>query len=75
MNSVVECLPTCLAEGETPQFQSVHYGDYLMEKLNINYAYRKWGQHPVTTYREEKLALIMADAARLPRLPPSAGSS
>jgi isopenicillin N synthase-like dioxygenase len=70
MNSVVECLPTCLAEGETPQFPAVHYGDYLMEKLDLNYAYRKWGRTPATAYREDKLALIMADAARLPRAPP-----
>jgi isopenicillin N synthase-like dioxygenase len=66
MNSVIECLPTCLTKGETPQFPAVHYGDYLMERLDLNYAYRKWGQSPATAYREERLALIMADGASLP---------
>ena len=37
MDSTVECLPTC----GTPQFEPVRYGDYLMERLDKNYAYRK----------------------------------
>ena len=37
MDSIVEVLPTC---GE-PKFPPVRYGDYLMERLDRNYAYRK----------------------------------
>ena len=37
MDSIVEVLPTC---GE-PKFPSVRYGDYLIERLDRNYAYRK----------------------------------
>lgn len=37
MDSVVEGLPTCPGHAEPP----VRYGDYLMERLNRNYAYRK----------------------------------
>ncbi|HWK43935.1 MAG TPA: 2OG-Fe(II) oxygenase family protein [Stellaceae bacterium] len=37
MNGIVECLP---GTGE-PKFPPVRYGDYLMERLNKNYTYRK----------------------------------
>ncbi len=37
MDSVVAGLPTCPGDAEPP----VRYGDYLMERLNRNYAYRK----------------------------------
>ena len=37
MDSVIEGLPTCPGEAAPP----VRYGDYLLERLNRNYAYRK----------------------------------
>ncbi len=37
MDSVVEGLPTCPGNAEP----AIRYGDYLMERLNRNYAYRK----------------------------------
>jgi isopenicillin N synthase-like dioxygenase len=37
MDSVVEALPTCPGDSLAP----VRYGDYLLERLNRNYAYRK----------------------------------
>lgn len=37
MDSVVEGLPTCPGDSAPP----VRYGDYLMERLDRNYAYRK----------------------------------
>ena len=37
MDNVVAGLPTCPGDAEPP----VRYGDYLMERLNRNYAYRK----------------------------------
>ena len=41
MDSTVECVPTCCGEANPPRFLPVRYGDYLMERLNKNYAYRK----------------------------------
>ena len=41
MNSVVACVPSCASAGEPPRFAPVRYGDYLMERLDKNYAYRK----------------------------------
>ena len=40
MDSTVECVPTCCGEANPPRFLPVRYGDYLMERLNKNYAYR-----------------------------------
>jgi isopenicillin N synthase-like dioxygenase len=37
MDSIVEGLPTCGA----PKHRAVRYGDYLMERLDKNYAYRQ----------------------------------
>jgi isopenicillin N synthase-like dioxygenase len=37
MDSIVEVLPTC----GTAQHPAVRYGDYLMERLDKNYAYRQ----------------------------------
>ncbi len=34
-------LPSCVPPGEAPQFEPVRYGDYLMERIDANYAYRK----------------------------------
>ncbi|PZP39511.1 MAG: isopenicillin N synthase family oxygenase [Azospirillum brasilense] len=41
MNAVVECLPGCASPENPPRFPPVRYGDYLLERLNRNYAYRK----------------------------------
>jgi len=41
MDSVVEVLPTCVAGDKPPRFAPVRYGDYLIERLDRNYAYRK----------------------------------
>ncbi|MFO1029072.1 MAG: 2-oxoglutarate and iron-dependent oxygenase domain-containing protein [Acetobacteraceae bacterium] len=38
MDSIIEVLPTCRGEENPPP---VRYGDYLMERLDRNYAYRK----------------------------------
>ncbi len=43
MDSVVACVPTCTDAGNPPRFAPVRYGDYLMERLDKNYAYRKSG--------------------------------
>ncbi len=37
MDSIVEVLPTC----QPAKFPAVRYGDYLIERLDKNYAYRK----------------------------------
>ena len=37
MDSMVEVLPTC----QPSNFSPVRYGDYLIERLDRNYAYRK----------------------------------
>jgi hypothetical protein len=39
MDSVVEVLPTCAARQTPPA--PVRYGDYLIERLDKNYAYRQ----------------------------------
>lgn len=44
MDETIECLPTCRAPGEAPRYQPVRYGDYLMERLDKNYDYRKPAQ-------------------------------
>lgn len=41
MDSIVECLPTCCGPDNPPRYAPVRYGDYLMERLDKNYAYRK----------------------------------
>ncbi|QPM88985.1 isopenicillin N synthase family dioxygenase [Pseudooceanicola algae] len=41
MRALVECPPAMLEAGETPQMEPVLYGDYLLERLNKNYDYRK----------------------------------
>jgi isopenicillin N synthase-like dioxygenase len=41
MDAVVECPPGLLAAGEAPAHPPVVYGEYLMERLNKNYEYRK----------------------------------
>lgn len=41
MDSEVSVLPTCQSAANPPRFPPVRYGDYLMERLDRNYAYRK----------------------------------
>lgn len=43
MDSTVACVPTCTGPANPPRFAPVRYGDYLMERLDRNYAYRKAG--------------------------------
>jgi isopenicillin N synthase-like dioxygenase len=41
MDAVIDCLPTCRAPDNPPRYPPVRYGDYLLERLDKNYAYRK----------------------------------
>ena len=41
MDAVIECLPTCRSDRNPPRHAPVRYGDYLMERLDKNYAYRR----------------------------------
>lgn len=41
MDSTVAVLPTCQGRGNPPKEPPVRYGDYLLERLDRNYAYRK----------------------------------
>jgi isopenicillin N synthase-like dioxygenase len=41
MDSTVECVPTCCGPDNPPRYAPVRYGDYLMERLDKNYAYRQ----------------------------------
>jgi isopenicillin N synthase-like dioxygenase len=41
MDTVIECLPTCAGPGNPAKYAPVRYGDYLMDRLNRNYDYRK----------------------------------
>jgi isopenicillin N synthase-like dioxygenase len=41
MDAVIECLPTCIGPDNPPRYKPVRYGDYLMDRLNRNYDYRK----------------------------------
>jgi isopenicillin N synthase-like dioxygenase len=43
MDSIIACLPTCTDAANPPRHPPVRYGDYLMERLDRNYAYRKAG--------------------------------
>jgi isopenicillin N synthase-like dioxygenase len=41
MDAVIECLPTCRGPANPPRYEPVRYGDYLMDRLDRNYAYRR----------------------------------
>ncbi len=41
MEAVIECLPTCVGASNPARYQPVRYGDYLLDRLNRNYDYRK----------------------------------
>ncbi|WP_108659124.1 isopenicillin N synthase family dioxygenase [Acuticoccus kandeliae] len=40
MAETIECLESCLKPGDAPRYEPVLYGDYLMERIDANYAYR-----------------------------------
>lgn len=48
MDTLIECLPTCTDADHPPQHPPVRYGDYLLERLNRNYDYRKPAEPAVT---------------------------
>jgi isopenicillin N synthase-like dioxygenase len=41
MDASIECLPTCTGDANPPKHAPVRYGDYLLERLNRNYDYRR----------------------------------
>jgi len=41
LEALIEALPACVAEGAAPKYEPVLYGDYLMERIDKNYHYRK----------------------------------
>ena len=41
MEETIEALPVCVPEGTSPKYAPVLYGDYLMERIDKNYHYRK----------------------------------
>jgi isopenicillin N synthase-like dioxygenase len=43
LDSTVACLETCHDAAEPARYPPVRYGDYLLERLDRNYAYRKAG--------------------------------
>lgn len=41
MDDMIEALPGCVPAGAEPKYPPVLYGDYLMERIDKNYHYRK----------------------------------
>lgn len=41
MDALIECVPSCTDDTHPPLYPPVRYGDYLMERLNKNYDYRR----------------------------------
>jgi isopenicillin N synthase-like dioxygenase len=41
MDAVIDCLPSCRSPDNPPRHAPVRYGDYLLERLDKNYVYRK----------------------------------
>ena len=41
MDSMIEAFPTCVPAGSQPKHAPVRYGEYLMERIDKNYHYRK----------------------------------
>lgn len=41
METIIECLPGCTGPGNPPRYEAMRYGDYLMERIDKNYDYRK----------------------------------
>ncbi|MCX5512576.1 isopenicillin N synthase family oxygenase [Kaistia algarum] len=46
MDEMIEALPPCIPAGTEPKYAPVLYGDYLMERIDKNYHYRKAGTVP-----------------------------
>lgn len=44
MESGIACLPTCYGPDDPPRYEPVRYGDYVLERLDRNYAYRGRGR-------------------------------
>jgi len=40
-SETIAVLPTCCSAADPPRFEPVRYGDYLMARIDANYAYRK----------------------------------
>ena len=45
MDETIAALPTCVPVGASPKYPPVIYGDYLMERIDKNYHYRKGSQN------------------------------
>jgi isopenicillin N synthase-like dioxygenase len=41
MDSLITCLPTCTSSERPPLYEPVLYGDYLLERIDKNYDYRR----------------------------------
>ena len=41
LESEIACLPTCRGPDNPPRYEPVRYGDYVLERLDRNYAYRR----------------------------------
>jgi isopenicillin N synthase-like dioxygenase len=41
LECIVACLDNCHGPGNPPRYEPVRYGDYLLDRLNRNYSYRK----------------------------------
>ena len=41
LDSEIACLPTCSGPDEPPRYEPVRYGDYVIARLDRNYAYRQ----------------------------------
>ena len=41
MDTLIEALPPTVPAGAKPKYEPVAYGDYLMERIDKNYHYRK----------------------------------
>ena len=41
MDETIEALPVCVPAGASAKYPPVLYGDYLMERIDKNYHYRK----------------------------------
>lgn len=46
MDATIEALSVCVPAGEAPKYAPVEYGDYLMERIDKNYHYRKKAAAP-----------------------------
>ncbi len=56
MDELIEVLPTCVPDGAEPRYGPVAYGDYLMERIDKNYHYRKGASPPPQSAQEQRAA-------------------